>query len=189
MDFVLNLLGIGDFINGITNMLSGGGFLLLGIIGLVVLVIAVLLDGVFDFFDLGDGPFSILSVAVFITLFGFLGFVGVAEWGLDPGAAALVGVGAGIFAGLASWRVVKYLRKDTPDSKVATLDSMAGKEATVSSPIRAGHLGAITLTHQGAITSTAAQAADETIDSGTPVRIVRMVSTAVALVETLERKK
>lgn len=192
MDFIDNIINVGGFLNGIMNLFSGavtgGGFLITGVIGLIVLIIAVLLDGVFDFFDLGDGPFSILSVAVFITLFGFLGFVGVAEWGLDPGMAALIGVGAGVLAALGSWQAVKYLRKDTPESKVATLDSMAGKTATVSSPIREGRLGAITLAHQGAITSFAARAVDGTIDAGTSVSIVRMIDTAVALVEPLERK-
>ena len=53
-----------DWIQGLLNgsVVSGGVFLLIGIAGAVLLLISLLLAGLFDAFDSGDGPLSLTTI-------------------------------------------------------------------------------------------------------------------------------
>ncbi len=84
-----------------------GWFLGLGIAGLVLLVLAVVLDGVFDgVLDLDvDGLLSLPAVAAFVSMLGFAGAITLQTTGLGAPFAAAVGAAAG---GGTAWLVTRF---------------------------------------------------------------------------------
>lgn len=70
-------------------------FLIIGGIGLALLIITTIVDGIFEFdFALGDGLLSGPVIAAFLTAFGAGGAIAVGS-----GASTFVGVGVGLAAG------------------------------------------------------------------------------------------
>jgi hypothetical protein len=91
---------------------SAVGWLLgLGIAGLVLLLLAVVLDGIFDgvfdgVLDLGaDGWLSLPAVAAFVSMLGFVGAITDHTTGLGTPFAAAVGAAAG---GGTAWLVTRF---------------------------------------------------------------------------------
>lgn len=163
------------------SLIVGGVFLLIGIIGAVLLLISLLLDGVFDFFDFGDGPLSLTTIAAFTTIFGFasFGFVGA---GLSTQLSALFGAGAGVIGGAVAWWLARTLRDDTSNTAVSTGD-LVGSVANVVLAIPGGSgVGEIALSRHGERLSLTASA-KEPIDRGERVRIVTTLTPTSVVVE------
>lgn len=166
------------------SLITGGIFLLIGVIGAVLLLISLLLDGVFDFFDFGDGPLSLTTIAAFTTIFGFasFGFVGA---GLSPQLSATLGGGAGLIGGAAAWWLSRTLRDETSNTAVST-SALTGHNANVVLTIPGGPgLGEIALTMHGERISLTASAA-ETITRGEAVRIVQTLTPTSVYVERFQ---
>ena len=163
------------------SLIVGGIFLLIGIIGAVLLLISLLLDGVFDFFDFGDGPLSLTTIAAFATIFGFasFGFVGA---GLSTQMAALFGAGAGVIGGAVSWWLARTLRDDTSNTAVST-STLVGAIAHVILAIPGGsRVGEISLSRHGERLSLTATAT-EAIARGEQVRIIATLTPTSVVVE------
>lgn len=165
------------------SLIVGGIFLLIGIIGAVLLLISLLLDGVFDFFDFGDGPLSLTTIAAFTTIFGFasFGFVGA---GLSTQLAALFGAGAGVIGGAVSWWLARTLRDDTSNTAVSTT-TLVGSEAHVVLAIPGGSgVGEISLSRHGERLSLTATSAEPVL-RGEQVKIVATLTPTSVVVERI----
>lgn len=174
-----------DWINSLLDgsLFAGGVFLVIGIVGAVLLLISVLLDGVFDFFDFGDGPLSLTTIAAFTTIFGFAsyGFVGL---GLTPQVAGLLGALAGLLGGALAWWLSRVMRNAESNTAVSTAE-LTGQEAVVVLEVPKGRgFGEIALTRHGERVSLAATA-QVRIARGTRVRITQTLSPTSVIVEPM----
>lgn len=156
------------------SLITGGMFLIIGVVGVVVLLLSLLLDGVFDLFDGGDGPLSLTTVGAFATLFGFTAF-GSVGLGASAGVAALLGALAGVLGGFAAWWLSRSLRDDRSNTAVST-STLAGEVATVVLAIPGGSgFGEIALTKHGERVSLSATA-KTAIERGEQVEILNTLS-------------
>lgn len=166
------------------SLITGGIFLLIGVIGAVLLLISLLLDGVFDFFDFGDGPLSLTTIAAFTTIFGFasFGFIGA---GLSAQLSATFGAGAGAIGGAVAWWLARSLRDETSNTAVST-STLVGATAAVVLAIPGGSgVGEISLTRHGERISLTASAKTP-IARGDRVTIIETLTPTSVLVEPAE---
>ena len=165
------------------SLISGGVFLIIGIIGAVLLLISVLLDGIFDFFDFGDGPLSLTTIAAFTAIFGFAAFAAVGA-GASTSIAALVGAIAGIAGAAIAWWLSRLIRSAESNTSV-TSGELMGAEASVVLAIPAGGLGEVALVRHGERVSLAATA-DTAFARGARVRIAQTLTATSVRVEPLD---
>lgn len=165
------------------SLLAGGTFLIIGIIGAVLLLVSLLLDGIFDLFDFGDGPLSLTTIAAFTTLFGFIAFSLVGS-GFSTGHAALWGAVAGLGGGVLAWWLARLMRNSESNTAVTSAE-LKGLEAVVVLNVPGGSgYGEIALTQYGERVSLAA-AAKEDIARGEKVLIIESLTPTAVLVEKL----
>lgn len=173
---------IEDLVNG--NITGTVVFLGIGGVGLLLLVIAVLLDGILDIFDLGgDGPFSLTTIAAFFSMFGFAGTIVLANGG-NVGLASLIGALVGVGGGVGALFVTRSLQKSTSTTSLNS-DSLPGIEASAILPIRPGSYGEIAFSSNG-LRQTFAAVADIEIPVGSRVVIVNSLSGTSVKVKLLE---
>ena len=147
-------------------------FLVVAGIGLTLLLISVVFDGVLDLFDL-DTPFlSGTAVAAFLSAFGLTGMLLPDSWGTAGvlGAAAVAGlaVGAGAGAGVRAMQ-------NTPTDANVSAANVVSAQGTVVSPIRAGSYGEVAVTVAGHRMKYNALA-DTDIALGTAVTVTQSLS-------------
>ncbi len=158
------------------SLAAGGVFLIIGIIGALLLVVSVVLDGVFDLFDFGDGPLSLTTIAAFTSIFGFASFASV--------GAGTIGAVSGLAGGAAAWWLSRLVRGAESNTAVSS-DELLGAEASVVLAIPAGGLGEIALVRHGERVSLSATA-EHDIPRGSRVRVAQTLSaTSVAVVPIL----
>lgn len=171
-----------DWFSGLLDTaFAGSTFLIVGVLGAVLLLISLLLDGIFDFFDFGDGPLSLTTIAAFTTLFGFTAF-GLVSAGVATPWAAFWGAGAGLGGGVLAWWVARFMRKSESSTAVSGSD-LIGKEAMVVLAIPANNgFGEIALTMHGERVSMTASAG-QAVARGEKVVIVENLSATAVLVQ------
>lgn len=177
-----------DWIEGLLDgsMFAGSIFLVIGVIGAVLLLISLLLDGIFDFFDFGDGPLSLTTIAAFTTLLGFTAF-GLVGAGVPVPLAAFWGAVAGLVGGVLAWWLARLMRKAESTTAVSSAE-LTGLEATVVLGIPAGGgYGEIALTMHGERVSLSASA-EEPIERGKRVEIVDTLTPTAVRVKMVEMK-
>lgn len=162
------------------SLLAGGVFLLIGIIGAVLLLLSLLLDGIFDAFDFGDGPLSLTTIAAFTAIFGFTAFASVGA-GMATPVAAVVGALAGTLGGAIAWWLTRLIR-GAESTTALSGDELLGSVGAVVLAIPEGGLGEVALTRHGERVSLSASAAAP-IPRGSAVRIVQMVTSTSVRVE------
>lgn len=164
------------------SLFDGGIFLTLGIIGGVLLILSLVLDGIFDAFDFGDGPLSLTTIAAFTSIFGFTAFASVGA-GADTPVAAMIGAAAGLVGGAAAWWLSRLIRSAESSTAVSG-DDLIGAEGSVVLAIPEGGLGEVALTMHGERVSRAASA-DAPIARGASVRVVRSLTSTSVRVEAI----
>lgn len=176
--------GIMNWLDGLIDgsLLAGGVFLLIGIIGAVLLLLSLVLDGIFDAFDFGDGPLSLTTIAAFTAIFGFTAFASVGA-GMATPVAAVVGALAGLVGGLAAWWLTRLIR-GAESTTALSGDDLVGSTGSVVLAIPEAGLGEVALTRHGERVSLSASAAAP-IPRGTAVRIVQVVTSTSVRVEPI----
>ncbi len=165
------------------SLVAGGVFFIIGIVGALLLIISVVLDGVFEVFDFGDGPLSLTTIAAFTAIFGFAAFASVGA-GASVTTAGAIGAVAGLAGGAAAWWLSRLIR-GAESSTAVTADELVGAEAGVVLAIPAGGLGEIALVRHGERVSLAATA-ETAIARGSRVKITQTLSaTSVTVVPIL----
>lgn len=165
------------------SLVQGGIFLIIGIVGALLLIISVLLDGVFDFFDFGDGPLSLTTIAAFTAIFGFASFAMVGA-GASAMVAGVVGAAAGVAGGAIAWWLSRLIRSAESNTAVSSSD-LLGSEASVVLAIPAGRLGEVALVRNGERVSLSATA-EHDLPRGANVRISKVLTSTSVVVEPIE---
>lgn len=155
--------------------LSTSIFFMIGGVALVVLILAVLLDGIFD----SDGPISLVSIGAFGTMFGFSAAVAVGL-GVEPAWASLCGAGVGLIGGLAAWKMADYFKKSSTTASYSS-QSLVGTVAVVNLGIERG-TGEVSFNKNGSTIFMTAHS-EETIPKGRRVKIVDIVNDNSVMVE------
>ncbi|MFD9907834.1 hypothetical protein [Streptomyces sp. NPDC059063] len=170
-------------------------FLGLGIAGIVLLVLALVFDGVLEGLFGGalggalggflDGLLSLPVIAGFLSMLGFGGALALGAAGLDTGPAALVGVGAGVGAGLLTWKFTRVLMRDqtavTPRG-----DDLLGSAGSVVTAIPADGYGEVLLRLAGQPVKFAAKSG-VALARGTEVWVEETLSPTSVAVRAVER--
>lgn len=162
------------------SLFSGSVFLVIGIVGAVLLLLSVVLDGVFDFFEFGDGPLSLTTIAAFTAIFGFSAFAAVGA-GVSTGAAAGIGAACGLVGGAAAWWLSKLVRGAESNMAVREED-LVGSEASVVLAIPANGLGEVALVRHGERVSLSASS-ETAVARGSRVRITATLTSTLVRVE------
>ncbi|MFF6996087.1 hypothetical protein ACFY93_14245 [Streptomyces sp. NPDC008313] len=97
-----------------------GWFLGLGIVGVVLLVLSLVFDGVLEgLFDsvgvldgLFDGLLSLPVIAGFVSMLGFSGAIAMGTTGVGAVGATAIGVPAGLVTGWLAYRLSRMLLRD-----------------------------------------------------------------------------
>lgn len=177
-----------DFLDNLFNgqFAGQGAFLIIGAVGLVLLVLSVLLDGVFDVFELGDGPLSLTTISGFISAFGFVGLIAT-SMGASVGVASLAGAVVGFMGGLGAWALAKSFKKadSTTGVSVSTLE---GRTATIILPIKDGSLGEI-MFHSNGLNQTFSAKSKDNLEIGDKVLITGVLSNSSVFVQKYEKKE
>lgn len=173
---------IGDWLSSLLDgsLIAGGIFLIIGIVGGLLLVISLVLDGIFDAFDFGDGPLSLTTIAAFTAIFGFTAFALVGA-GLSTPVAGALGALAGVLGGAAAWWLSRMIRSAESTTAISGGD-VVGLTASVVLAIPAGGLGEVALVRNGERVSLSASS-DIAIPRGTSVRITQSVTATSVRVE------
>ncbi|KPI06691.1 hypothetical protein OK074_4130 [Actinobacteria bacterium OK074] len=175
------------------------GFLGLGIAGLVLLLLALVFDGVLDgLFDgvgaldgpLGgvlDGALSLPVVAGFVSMLGFGGAIVHGTTGLGAGTAAALGAGAGVVAGWGAWRLSRALAGDEPAAAPRGND-LVGTAGCVVTAIPADGYGEVLLRLAGQPVKYAARsAAAVAVERGAEVWVEESLSATSVAVRRVDR--
>lgn len=162
-------------------------FLILGILGLVLLLISFLIDGVLDIFDFdfGDGYLSLTSLATFMAAFGFSGVLAISGFEASTGVAVIAGLVVGALALLAAGGLTRYLKSDDGEGAPSSR-TIVGLRGTVITGIAGpGSYGEVSLNHGGHIAKMGALA-DEAIPVGTSVQVITALSATSVKVSRVE---
>lgn len=165
------------------SLVAGGIFLIIGVAGAVLLLISLLLDGIFDALDFGDGPLSLTTIAAFTAIFGFAAFACVGA-GLSTPVASVLGAVAGLLGGAAAWWLSRLIRGAESNSAVSG-DDLIGSTGSIVLAIPETGLGEVAVVRNGERISLAAYA-DGPIARGTAVRVVQTVTSTSVRVEPLD---
>ena len=163
-------------------------FLILGLVGLLLLVLALLFDGVLDAvtdaFDLNvNGLFSLPVIAAFVSTVGFGGMLIMGTTSAGAGLAAVGGVAAGVVVGGVAARISKALM-DSPTDVTPSSDHLPGLVGTVVTPIPNGGFGEVMLRVAGQPVKFSARSDDE-VALGASVVVVTVLSTTSVQVRQL----
>lgn len=174
--------GIMDWLRALLDgsLLAGGIFLVIGLIGVILLIISLVLDGIFEAFDFGDGPLSLTTIAAFTAIFGFTAFALVGA-GLSTPSAGALGALAGVIGGAIAWWLSRLIRS-AESSTAVTGEELVGSEAHVVLAIPAGGLGEVALVRHGERVSLSASA-DVAIARGAAVLITHSITPTSVRVE------
>ena len=131
-----------------------GWFLGLGIAGVVLLLLALVFDGVLEgLFDgvgvldgLFDGLLSLPVIAGFVSMLGFSGAIAMGTTGVGAIGATAIGTPAGLATGWLAYRLSQVLLRDRSGA-APRHDDLIGTSASVVTAIPADGFGEV-LVHQ-----------------------------------------
>jgi membrane protein implicated in regulation of membrane protease activity len=167
-------------------------FLGLGFAGLVVLVVALLFDGVLEGLfggvhalnGLFDSLISLPVVAGFVSMLGFTGAIVTGTTGLGPVAAGAVAVPAALLTAWGAYRAGKALMTDGSGAAPRERD-VVGVTGVVVTAISAGGYGEVMVRLAGQPVKLAARA-DRPLPRGTQVWVDQSLSSTSISVRPVE---
>ncbi len=153
-------------------------FVVVGVLGVLLLVVALVADGVLDgVFQAADmfstGWLSAAAIGGFLTAFGLVG------WAVDDVAGPFLGA----VGGLAGW-AARSLDRGATDEVPRTAD-LVGRDATVLSPVSAAGYGVVVLRVGGQVTKLNARA-DTALPAGARVWVTEALSATAVRVQALD---
>jgi membrane protein implicated in regulation of membrane protease activity len=164
------------------------GFLAIGGIGLVLLVISLvlgeILEGVFDAFDGGGGTLSTPVIGSFLAAFGFGGALTLYGTGAGIPAASLAGILSG---GVVGWLALLLTRSliNMPTDQSHRTGDLVGLRATVVTPIPESGYGEVSVSHLGQSMKYNARST-KAIPFGVQVEVTAVISSSALLVEPVD---
>lgn len=146
--------------------------MILGLLGLTLLLVSMIFDGILDAFD-GDGLLSAPAIAAFITTLGFVGALATGAGAgvlLATSAGAVSGIGIGFLASLLA-RSAQNMNTDATPSAA----SFVGLNGSVVTAIPDAGFGEVSLRVGGQPVKVSARA-EQAIPSGSTVKVVLVLS-------------
>ncbi|KQV77834.1 hypothetical protein ASC64_03190 [Nocardioides sp. Root122] len=159
-------------------------FLVVGGIGVVLLLVALVVGDVLDgaFEGLSAGFFSTEALAGFLGALGFGGAIALAVTGSTT-AAVVIGLVLGVLLGWLAARASRFLHDDGGTGTVRTSD-MVEKIGSVVSAIPEGGFGVVSISVGGHITRLNARSSVP-VPPGTQVSVTQVISPTAVQVEPL----
>ena len=160
-------------------------YLTIALIWLAILILSVLLDGLFDFLDFGDGILSVTTFSAFITIFGFVGVI-CTNLTLTAGITLLIATLSGLTVAIITTLTMRMMKKmTTPDTLNST--TVIGRTGTVTLPLNPpNNLGEISVPYQGESQYYTA-IADTPIPLGTEVTVTQVLSPTNVKIQIKEK--
>jgi hypothetical protein len=170
-----------------------GWFLGLGIVGVVLLTLSLVLDGVLEgLFDgagvldgVFDGLLSLPVVAGFVSMLGFSGAIAMGTTGVGAGAATAIGVPAGIVTGWLAYRLSRVLVRDRSGAAPRDVD-LLGVCGSVVTAIPVDGYGEVLVHLAGQPVKLSAKSATS-VARGAEVWVERTLSHTAVSVRPVER--
>ena len=154
------------------------------IVGLVVLLGSMLLDGVFDVLHAdfgGSGLFSATSLGGFLTGFGIGGMLG-DSLHLPTAISALIGLAVGGLIGWVAVLVYRALKRSEPPQEVFSTQRILGSTGVITAGTTSSdQQGLVRVTYLGA-PRTISFIADDPLTAGTEVEVTACLSDNVVKV-------
>lgn len=160
------------------------GFLWLGALSTVLLVVAVVLDGLDDAFDALDVGPAWLSLPVLAAFLGAFGFVTGATIDAIGPASLIAGIAAGGVFGFGAVRLSRAAMHMPTDATDTAADLMASFGRIVTPPAL-GRFGEVLLDRPAGPVKVACLS-DETLPAGTPVIVVDVTSSTLVTVTAFD---
>lgn len=164
-------------------------FLVLGIAGLVLLVLALvfdgLLEGLFDGVGALDGLLSLPVIAGFVSMLGFGGAIALGTTDIGVVAATVVGAGAGLGASWLTWRLSRALMRDESGTAPRGTD-LVGSSGSVVTAIPVDGYGEVLVYLAGQPVKYAARSAVR-VERGCEVWVEDALSATSVTVRPVER--
>lgn len=159
-------------------------FLVVGGIGVVLLLVALVLGDVLDgaFEGLSAGFFSTEALAGFLGALGFGGAIALDTTG-STSVAVVIGLVLGVLLGWAAARASRFLHGDGRTDTVRTSD-MVEKIGNVVSAIPEGGFGVVSISVAGHLTRLNARSS-VAVPAGTQVSVTQVISPTAVQVEPL----
>lgn len=159
-------------------------FLVVGAVGVVLLLVALVVGDVLDgaLEGLSAGFFSTEALAGFLGALGFGGAIALATTGSTT-LAVVVGLALGVLLGWLAARASKLLHGDGEGDTVRTTDVLE-KIGSVVSAIPEGGFGVVSLSVGGHITRLNARSSIA-VPAGTQVSVIQVISPTAVQVEPL----
>lgn len=159
-------------------------FLVLGVLGIVLLLVALVLGDVLDgaFEGLSAGFFSTEALAGFLGALGFGGAIALDTTGSTT-LAVIIGLVLGVLLGFAAAKASRFLHGTGETDTVRTAD-MVEKIGQVVSAIPEGGFGVVSITVGGHITRLNARSS-VAVPAGTQVSVTSTISPTAVQVEPL----
>jgi membrane protein implicated in regulation of membrane protease activity len=159
-------------------------FLVVGGIGVVLLLVALVVGDVLDgaFEGLSAGFFSTEALAGFLGALGFGGAIALDATG-STSAAVVIGLVLGVLLGWAAAKASRFLHGDGTTDTVRTSD-MVEKIGSVVSAIPEGGFGVVSISVGGHITRLNARSS-VAVPPGTQVSVTQVISPTAVQVEPL----
>lgn len=126
-------------------------YLVMGLIGLSILLVSLLFDGVFDIlhFDIFDnGILSMTALASFVAFFGFAGYL-CQTTNQSPTVTATATVAMGLLGLVSTGTAMRYMKKHSQADGAYDNASMVGRSAVVVSGAAAGEYCTIAVSWNG----------------------------------------
>ena len=159
-------------------------FLVVGALGVVLLLVALLLGDVLDgaLEGLSAGFFSTEAVAAFLGALGFGGAIALSATG-STSLAVVIGVVLGVLLGYAAAKASRFLHGTGETDAVRTSD-MVEKIGTVVSAIPEDGFGVVSISVGGHLTRLNARSS-LAVPAGTQVSVTSVISPTAVQVEPL----
>ena len=159
-------------------------FLVVGALGVVLLLVALVLGDVLDgaFEGLSAGFFSTEALAGFLGALGFGGAIALAATGSTT-VAVVIGLVLGVLLGWLAARASRFLHGDGDSGTVRTSD-MVEKIGSVVSAIPEAGFGVVSISVGGHITRLNARSSVP-VPAGTQVSVTQVISPTAVQVEPL----
>jgi membrane protein implicated in regulation of membrane protease activity len=164
------------------------GFVAIGALGLLLLLLSVLLDDLLDgVFDFGGGDFGgLLSgpvLSAFLAAFGFGAAATMAATGASVAISTLGGLASGAVVGTAAGLLVRSI-SSMPTDITPSSATLEGASGVVVTPIGAERTGEVLLTVVGSPVKVSARS-EGPVALGVPVKVTAVVSPTLVVVSPL----
>lgn len=162
-------------------------FMIIGAVATVLLLLAFLLDGLFDWMHLDflDGALGSGTVFAFLSVFGWAGAFTSHNTDLGFFGVAVVATLSGLLAGALMGVVMRYLQNS--ESGIVAEENLIGKKAFVVLPIPAGGYGKIQVNNAGHLMEVTALS-NNPLSRGTQVIVEAITGPGVAKVKEFDEQ-